>query len=42
MLDDPLFASAVSPAALRTLKDPAFQKRAAGEPATETVTHKQG
>jgi imidazolonepropionase-like amidohydrolase len=32
MLEDPLFASAVSPTALRTLKDPAFQKRVSAEP----------
>jgi imidazolonepropionase-like amidohydrolase len=32
MLDDPFFAPAVSPAVLRTLKDPAFQKKTAATP----------
>ncbi|MBI1787895.1 MAG: amidohydrolase family protein [Acidobacteria bacterium] len=34
MLSDPLFARAVSPAVLQTLRSPEFQKRAQGEPDT--------
>jgi imidazolonepropionase-like amidohydrolase len=34
MLNDPLFAKAVSPAVLTTLRSPEFQKRAQGEPDT--------
>jgi imidazolonepropionase-like amidohydrolase len=35
MFDDPFFQRAISPAMLKTLRDPAFQKRVQGEPDTQ-------